>query len=273
MPNGKMVTQHIKPLEKTTRAMDLDGDFEIPTGSQLIREMAEEEEQERSAGNTPVSIAKRPAAPVANVSKALPKPADTPKGDWLTRTTIAKNSVRQNKFFQSRHLAPASKPTISSPLAAPAARSFEVESDSQIAREMAEEARAFESRHNTLLSAPKRNPPFPIPAKKTSSGRRQFSGLAPPPRRSAPTPSLPFDPPPSAQPDQAPSSTPIDDKRARKPLFFQEKPEDKESSVVFDSKLQAEKEERRRKGLEEEQRRQDEWMEELLGHQAAGRRR
>lgn len=269
IPNGKMANHHRKPMEKTTRAMDLDGDFEIPTGSQLIREMAKEEEQERSARNIPVPIAKRPDAPVTNVSKALPKPADTAKGDWLTRTTIAKNSVGQNKFFQSRHPAPASKSAIPSPLAAHAARSFEMESDSQIASEMAEEARAFEPRYNTLLSAPKRTPSFPIPAKKTSSGRRQFSGLAPPPRRSAPPPSSPFDPPPSAQPGQAPSSTPIDDKRARKPLFFQEKPEDRESSVVFDSKLQAEKEERHRKKLEEEQKRQDEWMEELLGHRAA----
>lgn len=143
-----------------------------------------------------------------------------------------------------------------------------MESYSQIAPVTAEQPRAFDPRHNTLSARPKRTSPFPIPLKKAGNGRRQFSGIAPPPRRSVPPPSSPFDPPPSAQPDQLPSSTPIDVKRARKPLFFQEKPEDRDSSVVFDSKLQARKEEGRRKELEEEQRRQDEWMEMLLSHRA-----
>lgn len=197
------------------------------------------------------------------------KISHAPKGDWLTRTTIAKNSVgRQTPFFRSRHLAPASKPSVSSPLAAPMTKSFEMdtESDSQIAMEVAEEARAFEPRRGTLEAAPKRTPPFPIPLKKSRSGRRPFSGIAPPPCRSVPPPSSPFDPPPSAQPDQVPSSTPIDVKRARKPLFFTEKPEDRQSNEVFDRKLLAEKEEMRRREMEEEQKRQDEWMEELLGY-------
>lgn len=158
------------------------------------------------------------------------------------------------------------RPAGSGQLSSPLAKSVEIDSDPQLALDMAEQAKAFEPRPESRSKTP-----FPVPFPRFSKGRRQFSGLAPlPPRRSAPPPSSPFDPPPSAQPPSfVPSSTPIDVKRARKPLFFQEKPEDRESMVAFDSKLQAEKEERRRKELEVEQRRQDEWLEELLGHRKA----
>lgn len=249
---------------------------EINAGTQLMREMEEEEKKhEKQAKQIPISNESTTTAvqlPAPGQLKARSTAAKS-AGDWLTKTAIARNN---SALLARSRAAPKLQGDI-----APLNNIFEIEDDDAIAREMAAEEAA--SRRSTPAPVPqsrsrsastsKRN--TPCPTSRSSKGRRQFSALVSKPAAAMAPPPTPRDPPPSTQPtsaqlvsDNAPSSTPLTVKRARKPLFFQEKPEDREESVVTDSKLQADRDEQKRKEIEAEQKRQDAWLRELCSTQA-----
>lgn len=304
---------------------------EIPSGSQLMREMAEEEEQEKKAkaAETPIATKSNvPPHPKPNNIKLPTGPAEVAgnrKGDWLTNSAVRLNNpgsisrgraakppphlphphfIHHNPaaahaagiITHDRHLtglpsgerhstawlseaargrktpetitrgrtemSPSKHRKLDSKtegVIAPQIKSFQEEDDEQLAMKMVE---------GNAASRPKPNTPAPI------SQRRQFStlkntsvvaSLAP---AAAHPPCTPQDPPPSAQPR---STTPLTVRRARKSLYFTEKPEDRAESVVFDSKIQTDRDERRRKEkeaeLEAEQKRQDEWLKHLCSTQ------
>lgn len=261
---------------KAKEAVELkSAEDETTTGTQLMREMEENEKHEEQANQIPVdsnkstTTAAQLPAPGQLIARS---PAAKSAGDWLTNTAIARNN---SALLARSRAAPKLQGDI-----APLNNIFEIEDDDAIAREMAAEEAA--SRRPTPAPAPqsrsrsastsKRN--TPCPASRSSKGRRQFSALVSKPAAAMPPPPTRRDPPPSTRPtsaqrvtDNAPSSTPLTVKRARKPLFFQEKPEDREESVVFDSKLQAGRDEQKRKEIEAEQKRQDAWLRELCNTQ------